>query len=61
LGAPVEELYAELEMISFLANPANNAGEVNAKAVLILEEFIPRFTEHRLERFHELVKLVKEN
>jgi hypothetical protein len=60
LGAPMEERDAELEMISFLANPANNPGEVETKAVLILEEFIPRFTEHRLERLHKLVKLVKE-
>lgn len=56
----MEERDAELEMISFLANPANNPGEVETKAVLIQEEFIPRFTEHRLERLHKLVKLCRE-
>ena len=60
VGAPWDEVEAEMEMISFLANPAQDVGSVETKAVLILEEIIPRFVEHRLQRLYKLVVAVRE-
>jgi len=60
VGAPWDEIESEMEMISFLANPAQDVGSVETKSVLILEEIIPRFIEHRLQRLYKLVLAVRE-
>jgi hypothetical protein len=59
-GAPEEELQSEIEMISFVANPAETSEGVATKAVLLLEELVPRFIEHRLQRLYKLVRGLKE-
>lgn len=59
-GAPCDEVEAEMEMISFIANPAESEQGVETKAVLVLEEIIPRFVEHRLQRLYKLVGKFKE-
>jgi hypothetical protein len=59
VGSPWDEVEAEMQMISFLANPAESAAGVETKAVLILEEIIPRFVEHRLRRLYKLVAKLK--
>jgi hypothetical protein len=61
VSAPLDELEAEMEMISFFANPADSPGGVETKAVLLLEEVIPRFVEHRLRRLYDLVLMLKES
>lgn len=61
IGAPHEEVDSEMEMFSFLANAADRKGDVETKAVLLVEEIVPRFIEHRLLRLHKLVaKLSKD-
>lgn len=60
IGAPQNEIEAEMEMISFMANPAESPDGVETKAVLIVEEVIPRFIEHRLQRLYKLVSKLKE-
>jgi len=60
VGAPWDEIEAELEMVSFLANPAQDVASVETKSVLILEEIIPRFIEHRLQRLYKLTGNVRE-
>lgn len=62
IGAPHEEIDSEMEMFSFLANAADRKGDVETKAVLLVEEIVPRFIEHRLLRLHKIVaKLKKED
>jgi hypothetical protein len=60
LVAPSQEVEAEMEMISFIANPAESTEGVATKAVLLLEEIVPRFVEHRLQRLYKLVQQLKE-
>lgn len=60
LGAPNSEIDAEMEMFSFLANPASTPDDVETKGVLLVEEIIPRFIEHRLQRLHKFVGKLKE-
>ena len=61
LGAPEHDLENEFNMISTLANPAKNDEQVEAKAVLILEEMIPRYMEPRLNRLCKLVYRLKDD
>ena len=60
LGAPNTEIEAEMEMFSFLANPATSSDDVETKAVLLVEEIGPRFVEHRLQRLHKLVDKLRQ-
>ena len=60
VGAPWDEIEAEMEMLSFLATPAQDVANVETKSVLILEEIIPRFVEHRLQRLYKLASAVRE-
>jgi hypothetical protein len=60
-GAPWNEVESEMEMISFIANPAESSEGVATKAVLLLEEIVPRFIEHRLQRLYKLVRSLKES
>ena len=59
LKAPQKELETEFNMISTLANPAESDEQVEAKAVVILEEMIPRYVEPRLNRLCKLVHKLK--
>ena len=59
-GAPGDEIQCEMEMISFIANPADSFEGVATKAVLLLEEIVPRFIEHRLQRLYKLVRALKD-
>ena len=59
-GAPRDEIQSEMEMISFIANPADSFEGVATKAVLLLEEIVPRFIEHRLQRLYKLVRSLKD-
>ena len=59
-GAPGDEVQSEMEMISFIANPADSFDGVATKAVLLLEEIVPRFIEHRLQRLYKLVHRLKD-
>lgn len=61
VGAPWDEIEAEMEMLSFLANPAQDVAGVETKSVLILEEIVPRFVEHRLQRLYKLSGAVRDN
>ena len=61
VGAPWEEVENEMQMISFLGNPSGSADEVQTKAVLMLEEIIPRFIEHRSQRLRKLVSRFKQD
>ena len=61
IGAPLDEEALEMNMISFMANPAGTIADVETKALLLLEEFIPRFVEHRLQRLYKFVAKLKEN
>lgn len=60
VSAPWNEIEAEMEMVSFLVNPSETVECVETKAVLILEEVIPRFVEQRLRRLYKLVRKLKE-
>lgn len=59
-GAPGHEIQAEMEMVSFIASPAESFEGVATKAVLLLEEIVPRFIEHRLQRLYKLVHSLKD-
>ena len=60
VGTPWDLVEAEMEMISFIANPADSTDGVATKAVFLLEEIVPRFIEDRLQRLYRLVRALKD-
>jgi hypothetical protein len=63
VGGPSDQAEAEMNfemnMLSFIAEPAKCSADVETKALFILEEFIPRVVEHRLQRLYKLVAKLK--
>jgi class 3 adenylate cyclase len=54
-GASPDDLKEEQSMLDFFAKPAANENDVVTKAEWILEEYVTRIVEHRLERLRSLV------
>jgi hypothetical protein len=50
-----DELNEERDMILHIVQPAKDGNEVQRKAEMILNEFIPRFVQRRILRLHSLV------
>ena len=50
-----DDLKEERDMILRIVQPAKNGNEVQRKAEMILNEFIPRFIQQRISRLHSLV------
>ena len=55
LAALPDDLQKERQIITQIAAPANSGDEVQAKAVTILEDFVPGVIEPRLERLYKLI------
>jgi hypothetical protein len=54
-GASPDDLKEEKSMLEFFARPAANDQDVATKAEWILEEYVTRIVEHRLQRLYSLV------
>ena len=53
-----DELKEEREMILHIVHPAKDGSEVQSKAEMILNVFIPRFVQRRISRLHSLVNIL---
>jgi hypothetical protein len=56
----VQELQQERDMIQYMSEPATNDEDVQRKAATILDEFVPRFVNARLQRLYSLVNKLRE-
>jgi len=59
-GALPEDLREERSLVDFFARPAETDHDVETKAEWILDEYIPRIVEHRLQRLYLLVAKLRE-
>jgi len=59
LSASPDVLQKERETITFLASPAVSDADVEKKAHLFFDEFVPQFIETRIRRLHTLVEELK--
>jgi len=57
--ATAEALQEERDMITTIAKPAESDMDVQRKAVMILDEFVPRCVTTRLERLYNLVEKLR--
>jgi hypothetical protein len=53
-----EELQEERDMITYISKPALSEDEVQSKAATILDVFVPRFVQSRLNRLYAMVTLL---
>jgi hypothetical protein len=53
-----DELKKERDMILYIAQPSNAGNDVQKKAEMILNEFIPHFVQGRILRLHSLVNVL---
>jgi class 3 adenylate cyclase len=61
-GATPDDLEEEISMLEFFARPAEHDNDVVTKAEWILDEYVTRIVEHRLQRLRSLVaKLRRED
>jgi hypothetical protein len=58
-GATSEHLESERKMITAMSTPCSSDKEVIEKAEMILKEYVPGFVNHRLERLHNLVSVLR--